>query len=76
MYKLLPAVDWSIEGTGCVFFLVIWYLLIISIDIKWIMLKEFIDGSLDNTCTLIRSNPGKRILCPPIWFQSAADGFV
>ena len=68
----LPAIDWSIEGIGFLFFLIIWQLIIYSIDIKWIMSKEFIDGSLDNTCTFIRGNPGKRVLHPPLWLQSSS----
>jgi hypothetical protein len=57
----LPAIDWSIEGKGCIFFLIAWQLIIYSIDIKWIISKEFIDGSLVHTCTSIRGDTGKRV---------------
>jgi len=60
---LLP-IEWSIGGGWCMCFLVIWHL-ILSIDIEWIMLKEFIDGSLDYTRTFIRGHPGERLLRPP-----------
>ena len=63
----LPAIDWIVEGKGVLVFLIIWQLIIYSIDIKWIMSKEFIDGSLDYTCTFIRGYPGRRVLHPPFW---------
>jgi hypothetical protein len=75
MVRHLPAIDWSFDARRCVFFL-IWHLIINSIDIEWIMLKEFIDGSMDYTCTFIRGNPGKRVLRPPLWFQSPSDVFA
>jgi hypothetical protein len=65
----LPAIDYIIEGIGLLFFLIIWQLINYSIDTKWIMSKEFIDGSLDYTSTLIRGYPGGRILYPAIWPQ-------
>jgi hypothetical protein len=76
MFRHLQAVDWSLGGGICMFFLVIWRLINNPIDIKWIMMKEFIDGSLDYTCTLICGNPGKRALRSPIWPQSGSDVFV
>ena len=63
----LPAIDWIIEGIGFLFFLIIWQLINYSIDTKWIMSKEFIDGSLDNTSTFIRGYTGGRVLHPPFW---------
>ena len=69
----LPAIDWSIEGKGLTFLLIIWQLIIYSIDIEWIMSKESIDGSLDHTCTSTRGNIGKRILHPAFRFKSPPD---
>jgi hypothetical protein len=71
-----PDIDLVIIGSLCTFFPVIWYLIIYSIDIKWITPKEFIDGPLDNTCTFIRGNPDKRILRLPFCFQSLSQGFL
>ena len=64
-----PYIDRSVEGNWCVFFLIIWHLIIYSIDIKWIMAKESIDGSLDNTCTSIRGYPCERLFYPPFWIK-------
>jgi hypothetical protein len=71
----LPEIDRSIDGNRCAFFLSIWQLIIYSIDIKWIMAKESIDGSLDYTCTSIRGNPSKRVFRPPFWHKSFSDAF-
>jgi hypothetical protein len=76
MFRHHPAIDRSVGGDWCMFFLVIWQIIINPIDIAWIMLKEFIDGSLDYTCTFIRGNPGERLLCPPFWPESPPHVFV
>ena len=66
----------SFEGNWPLLFLLAWQLLIYSIDITWIISKESVDGSLDNTCTSIRGNPGERVFSPPFWFKSYSDAFV
>jgi hypothetical protein len=72
----LPAINCTIEEIGFLFFLVIWQLINYSIDTKWIMSKEFVDGSLDYTSTLIRGYPGGRVLYPPLRFQSCPDVYI
>ena len=71
----LPAIDWIVEGKGVLVFLIIWQLINYSIDTKWIMSKEFIDGSLDNTGTFIRRYTGGWALHPPFWTQYSPDAY-
>jgi hypothetical protein len=52
------------------------WLLNLSIDIEWIMLKELINGSLDHTYLIVHSNPCKRIFRPAIWPKSPVDSFA
>jgi hypothetical protein len=69
-------IDWSVDGVWCTFFMIIRRLIIYSIDIKWIMPKEFIDGPLDHTRTFICRNTGERILRPPIWIRPTSDVYI
>ena len=64
---------WSLLEIWPVFLIFVWQLIIYSIDIRWIMSKETINGSLDYTCTTIRGNPSKRVFHPTFWFRYSSD---
>ena len=62
----------SVSEAWSVFLPFIRQLIIYSIDNRWILYKETINGSLVHTCISIRGNPCKRVFSPSLWLRCPA----